>query len=272
MKTKKLPKDVRELIDGSSVKYYTEKFNWVRQQIIDGNYVRDRHDRVLLGKTSRKLGFSSSSLVHRMIKNVCKELKLHNYGWSANAPCAGNRAGMRVGPRVAKMAVRDFAMPGVYEIVCEPTGRRYVGSSSRPDLRRAVHSYWLRNPGRTGTSNIFAKNEDILRDIEKYGYEAFYFDIVELIPGATRHELMMAELKYMQSLNGNYYNLKGPNYYKMLYTGKTPEELAFDSAFAKLRTRVYKYRKIVNRTPEEQRMLDLLEAEYLALRKRKGAH
>lgn len=108
-------------------------------------------------------------------------------------------SGLRVGPKVAAMSWEDFKQPWVYELVCEPTGRRYIGAANRPDLRRAVHFYWLGNIDKVGASNIFRRLDRLKADVKQYGRDAFYLDVLERVPGwKGKCNLLPEEWKWME--------------------------------------------------------------------------
>jgi D-Tyr-tRNAtyr deacylase len=96
--------------------------------------------------------------------------------------------------------------PAVYAIVCGPTGKKYIGSSRTPWLRRAVHLYWLKNYWRWGCSNVFFGSLAIKHDVEQYGVEAFYMEIIKSCPGATNEELKEIEAKILIKSEDELYN------------------------------------------------------------------
>lgn len=87
-----------------------------------------------------------------------------------------------VGPHILRV-------PAVFEIRCVPTGRRYIGSSIKPHLRRATYYYFLRHPMKLETSNIFFGNKTFLADLAAHGEESFEFHILSSHPGATDAQL-----------------------------------------------------------------------------------
>lgn len=115
--------------------------------------------------------------------------------------------GMRMGPKTVAMSDEDKKKPAVYAIVCEGSGKMYIGSSKTPLLRRSVHLYWLKNPDEEGTSNIIKGNMEILADLEKYGWESFYFEILEVVDTGIRADLIAVEREMMELNRNKLYNL-----------------------------------------------------------------
>lgn len=108
-------------------------------------------------------------------------------------------ASMPVSDHVKALGWEVLQNPAIYEIVSKSTKRRYIGCSVRPDLRRAVHLYWLKNYWKWGNSNVFFGNIQLARDIEKYGVEDFYLNIIKSFPKETTiKELKLAEAEFMR--------------------------------------------------------------------------
>lgn len=87
--------------------------------------------------------------------------------------------------------------PSVYAIVCEPSGNAYIGSSTRPDLRRAVHLYWLKNMWTPETSNVYFGNVKLHNDIKEHGVSSFRLHIIESMPDASLEELQVKEKAFL---------------------------------------------------------------------------
>lgn len=104
---------------------------------------------------------------------------------------------MQLGKRARKLGWEYVQQPAVYEIVCSGSGRSYIGSSTRPDLRRAVHLYWLKNYWKFHSSNVFFGNLAVAEDVKTYGVDSFYMDIVISAPGASSAELLKLEKDYL---------------------------------------------------------------------------
>ena len=115
--------------------------------------------------------------------------------------------GMRVGPKTVAMTVDDKKKPAVYAVICEGSGKMYIGSSKSPMLRRSVHLHWLKNPDEDGTSNIIKGNLEILADLRKYGWESFYFEILEVVESGLRADLQAVEREMMELNREHLYNL-----------------------------------------------------------------
>ena len=107
--------------------------------------------------------------------------------------------GMALGPESQSLTWDIIQKPAVYTIICKSTQRRYIGSSQRPDLRRAVHYFFLRNPTSKLSSNIF-RSGDIHKDALTYGADDFYMEILQSLPvGSTRSEIYNAEQAIISS-------------------------------------------------------------------------
>lgn len=107
---------------------------------------------------------------------------------------------MQLGKRARKLGWELVQKPAVYEIVCSGSGRRYIGSSLRPDLRRAVHLYYLKNYWKFDSSNVFFANLELAEDVKKYGVDSFYMDILISAPDADSAELVKLEREYLSKL------------------------------------------------------------------------
>lgn len=95
----------------------------------------------------------------------------------------------RYGPKTDKMKWETYIQPAVFEIVCEGSGRRYIGASLTPNMRKASYFFNLRNIKFFDRGNIFFGVKAIMDDLEKYGFDSFYFEIIKTIPGATQQDL-----------------------------------------------------------------------------------
>lgn len=114
-------------------------------------------------------------------------------------------------------------VPGIFEIRCIGSGRRYIGSSIKPHLRRATYYYFLRNPMKLETSNIFFGNKRFLADLEQYGVEAFEFHMLSSHPGATDTQLNDIKWKLISAIDKS-----------MLYNRDTGEGFYVKSLFIEL--------------------------------------
>lgn len=156
---------------------------------------------------------------------------------------------------------KNNSVPAIYELVCSGSGKKYIGSSLRPDLRHLVHKFWLNNWFKFGSSNIFFGHDVFIQDIEKYGVGSFQFNIISSHPEITSLELKKLEAEYISgfdkedlyniNLNGHYrtdivFGMEGVNEEfkkmkdeinelcetrKQLYTDKTE----FTKEYSKLR-------------------------------------
>ena len=71
---------------------------------------------------------------------------------------------------------KPFSFPptsGIYIIVCEPTNKRYIGKSKSIGARIGAHLFRL--------SNGDHPNKYLQADYNKYGHDAFYFKVVEMV-------------------------------------------------------------------------------------------
>lgn len=114
---------------------------------------------------------------------------------------ANTSSSMPLGKETLAKGWQFAKTPGVYAIICKGSGKRYIGSSSTPWLRRAVHLYWLKNYWKYGGSNVFFGNLDLKSDVEKYGVDSFYMEIIKSMPGADRDELERAEFRIIKTLD-----------------------------------------------------------------------
>jgi group I intron endonuclease len=165
--------------------------------------VLDKRGYINQNKTFVKYGLSPNSssnrTLFRQIPGVFERLKPNIF---RTRHCTGNShiESMPMSQRIIDMGAEGWEMmqtPGVYAIVCKSTGNAYIGQSLRPDLRRANHLYCLKNYKTWFSSNIYFGNSKIAADIEEYGVEDFYIDIIESLPGATKRELKDAEIAFL---------------------------------------------------------------------------
>ena len=66
---------------------------------------------------------------------------------------------------------RTKVPPGVYQVINKQTGKRYIGESEVPNDRRSKHWSYLRGG--------YHKNPNLQQDYNKYGEDAFEFEIIE---------------------------------------------------------------------------------------------
>ena len=164
--------------------------------------VVDKFGYLIQYATLSKHGIDPTSWISRsLLKSMAEEMGVRIK--VTDAPKAGSRVGsMPFGPETLKMEFSDTQHPAIYAIICKGSGRMYIGVSKRPDLRRAVHYYWLKHIYTKGQSNIFHNKKQLIADLEKYGLDSFYMELVELLPhGLTRGEMIRAELDYMARID-----------------------------------------------------------------------
>jgi group I intron endonuclease len=92
---------------------------------------------------------------------------------------------------------------GIYQILCVPTGKIYIGSAVNLRKRWRNHCYLLDGKGKRPHHNIHLQ-----RAWDKYGADAFTFTVIEL---AEPNRLIEREQFYLDSLtpyvDGNGYNV-----------------------------------------------------------------
>ena len=109
-------------------------------------------------------------------------------------------ASMQISPETQLNGWDSIQQPSIYEIVCTSSKFRYIGCSMRPDLRRAVHLYWLKNYWKWGNSNVFFGNVKLARDVEKYGVQSFQMNILKSFPSdISIKDLKIAEAEFLRT-------------------------------------------------------------------------
>ena len=104
----------------------------------------------------------------------------------------------------------QFQRPAIYEIVCKKSGNRYVGASSRPDLRRAAYWFHLKAPSVLTAANPFFGSKKLLIDLEKHGIDSFEFNIIQQLPvGSAKKDLVETKHRIMLSIDQNKLYNKG---------------------------------------------------------------
>ena len=174
------------------MKYEKIELEQIHRTFSDINsYVKNRTGAVNISKTMKKHGFSpTNSTVVGILRDAVIQngLKLH----ASNAKIHGM-------PYIGG-TFDDLCRPAVYAIACTKTDRKYIGSSVRPDLRRATHLYWLKNIDEPGTSNIFINCKQLKKDVQKYGVDSFYIELLEVLPVTTTNdELREIEDRYLSN-------------------------------------------------------------------------
>jgi hypothetical protein len=186
-------KDKRRIIDEAFLAEVVEK--------VLKNPTKDRQGRIMCSATIDSLGLADAdgkiggsvnayfkAAVRKAIRELIPDIQFsfhpglehQTYNMLNFVPAHSLRFGDKTTERLHWI---DMKLPWVYELVCEPTGRRYIGESTRPDLRRAVHYFWLRNPRKEGSSNIFRRMPLLIEDVEKHGPDSFYIELIEPLVG-----------------------------------------------------------------------------------------
>lgn len=151
-----------------------------------------------------RAGITPTHKLGERLKKMCRAEEKNNpnfiYGLGSD------HSSMPMGPNAIRLGWQKIKEPAVYAITNSITGRKYIGSSARPDLRRAVHLYWLKNYFRYGVSNIFFGNIAISHDVRKYGVESFYMEILKSCTGMSKLELLKEESKFIKQYKDDIYN------------------------------------------------------------------
>ena len=165
--------------------------------------------------------------------------------------------GMQIGPKSIHLKWEDFKLPAVYAIVCKGNGKMFIGSSVRPDLRRNVHYFYLRNTESGNNGNIFLTNEEIKRDIEKYGPDSFYMEIIQFFPkGTSRAERQAIGASIMSKLpfDATY------NFYKKGYTRSHKRETRQNPEYKKAAVCLIRRQRLVAQEPTAKNIQKLEDA------------
>lgn len=107
---------------------------------------------------------------------------------------------------------------GIYQIICGPTGKRYIGSAACISSRWGHHRAFLRAGKHANPHLQSAWN--------KYGEAAFQFNVLELVDG----DLLVAEQAWIDSTAPEFNMIKA-GAPPMLGKKHTPESRAKMSAF-----------------------------------------
>jgi len=122
---------------------------------------------------------------------------------------------MRMAPGLISPAHVN-STPCIYAIICTGNGNRYIGQSTEAATRKNVHKFWITHSMRYDPANVFFGNTDIISDLQNYGIESFYFDVLERTPiDGTEEERKVREEFWIQKYDpSTLYNkeAKGPNY------------------------------------------------------------
>ena len=177
------------------------RLNVLRKQIFKylkngGGIYSSKGACLVMYKTLKDIGLSDKNRYYRaVLLEQAQRLKIttsspYDKGFVSRV----NRPeSMPLGPKTKELGWELTQQSAVYEIVCSGSGNRYIGSSTRPDLRRANHYYWVKQPWKYGISNVYFGNKKLWRDVQKYGYESFYCEIIHSRPGWTNEQLEVLE-------------------------------------------------------------------------------
>lgn len=154
----------------------------------------DGNGRLMLKDALEKAGLENSLSNRYRLKKMTgwKEVRVKNeYGIA--------EMGMTISPKSIMNGWAYIQTPAVYAIINRKTKRMYIGSSKRPDLRRAVHHYWLKNYWKFGCSNVYFGNLTLKNDVEKYGIDSFYMEILKSMPDSTPEQLKAEEERILNT-------------------------------------------------------------------------
>ena len=108
---------------------------------------------------------------------------------------------------------------GIYKLTNTINNRIYVGSARRFKERWSQHSFSLRNQKH--------QNKFLQADFNKYGEEAFVFEVMEVTDGKTKEERLTIEEGYIKQHYDNgksCYNLCSRAISREGYPSKDPEK------------------------------------------------
>lgn len=180
---------------GKKIDYETA-FAKIEEAIASGNYLTNPAGFIVSGATLKQLGFSNNRYLVKHVRETARKNGLYTSRTGTIPEFFEHRvSSMPFDDKTTAMGWENIQQPAVYAIVCSATGRMYIGSSKRPDLRRAVHLYWLKNFYKWGISNVFFGSLKVAEDVIKHTHEAFYMTIIKSMPGATTLQLQEEEDK-----------------------------------------------------------------------------
>jgi len=164
------------------------------------NPVVNKHGQLIVAKTLAKHNVTSQfTLATQELKKAALEA-----GYLVPTKYVRKKRSMPFGPETNKLNFTDIQHPALYAIVCKPTGRMYVAISRRPDLRRSVQLYWLRNIDKQGSSNNFRTIPKLVEDVKKHGPDSFYMEILHAFPhGLTDEEMRDDAAWYVSRIKKN---------------------------------------------------------------------
>ena len=167
------------------------------------NLKKDSGGRLLLMKALKSVGLENNVVNRYRLKKMTGWREVRGTSKTFYFNNGTNHTSMPLGPNAMAMGWKNVQHPSVYAIINSRTGRAYIGSSTRPDLRRAVHLYWLKNYWKWGCSNIFFGLKAIANDVIEFGVDSFYMDILKSCPGASNKELRDEERAIAKSVDSS---------------------------------------------------------------------
>lgn len=233
------------------------------------NLIKDDLGKIKVGASLKAANLSPSAANKYQLYKALNLYNPYDFKQTGSSTRRNRHIGsMHLGENAKKLGWAAVQGPALYAVVCRSAGRAYIGSSLRPDLRRAVHLYWLKNQMKWGCSNIFFGNKKLAADIAKYGVEDFYFEILQSMPGATSKELKRAEIDFL-----NHHGLDKA--YNRFIEGEFTHQSPFsevDEECKRLEDEYHQLRDDVEFLAQQRHLhleakksyMDILKTEYLA--------
>ena len=142
------------------------------------------------------------------------------------------------GEKTLALGNAQLNKPAIYAVTCKTSGRMYIGRSKSPDKRRAVHYYWLQQPEKEGTSNVYFNNEVLLGDVTNFGVDDFYMEFLFVFDeDVTVNEMRQKEFEIQSQFDR-----------KWLYNSKIEDLSHYEPEEVK-RRRAARARKILDEEP-----------------------
>jgi hypothetical protein len=143
----------------------------------------------------------------------------------------------RLGKKTKRLGKDAMFEPAVFELVCEGSGRRLVGATDAPNLRKAVYFFHLKNITKYSNANPFFGCAAALEDLDEHGFDNFYFEIVKQLPlDMTPDDLEVERNKQMAKYSvDSLYNRvakptsRGTSYKQSRFTALEPEMAALET-------------------------------------------
>lgn len=121
---------------------------------------------------------------------------------------------MPLGPKAAALDWSCLKDSAIYNIVNKHNGRYWVLCSIKPYVDRSIKLFWLRNPRKRGSTNSVLSTPLLLEDVERFGADAFYFEVIELCPGTPNAELQARKQALLDELRAD--PVEGPKLYNVV--------------------------------------------------------